>query len=435
MDKQAFTTARQWFEKLCDLPAERQQQALRDAELSADVLALVKQMLQADQHDVPLTVSAQSYSESPAVQLHKDTLLGPWRILQPLGQGGMGAVYLAERADGKYTQQVAVKLLTAGAGGDALARFQLERQILAQLNHPNIAHLLDAGEHDDGTPYLVMEYVQGLPIQEYVRTKALDARQIVGLVVQVAEAIAHAQQRQILHRDLKPANIMVDERGLVKVLDFGIAKIMDGGGSKDQAATMILTIRYAAPEQLRGEIATAATDVFALGLVLFELLTGQHPFQQSGHDDSDIASRLLTREAKALRGSDGETIQRVPKSLRRDLQSVLAKALRSQPEHRYSHAQAFAEDLKRCLRGEPVLARPRSTGYILMSWARRHRLAAALAVTSVLILVLATSVSLWQANEARKARDIAQQEQATTAQINDFLTALLVVSQALAKQG
>ena len=380
-------------------------------------------------------------------ELAAQSLVGPYRLVREIGQGGMASVWLAERADGLLDRQVALKLPHLSWGGASFAdRMARERNILASLTHPNIARLYDAGIATDGRPFLALEYVAGLPIDAYARARQLALRERIGLIVQVARAVAHAHARLVVHRDLKPSNILVDERGQAHLLDFGIAKLIDpqfAGHSPDapltQAPARALTPDYASPEQIRGEAIGTASDIYSLGVVLFELLVGERPYRLK-KDLNAVALALAIEQAEAPRASDAAANLAPDPALRRqlkgDLDAILARALAKASGERYATIDALADDLERHLRGEPVVARPDSRWYRAERWVRRHKLetavgaaivvavpAGAAAQAAVLVAIAAgAGVALWQARLARQQAQIAKDEAARAAAVKAFLT-------------
>jgi len=315
--------------------------------------------------------------------------VGPYELLRPIGHGGMGEVWLARRADGRLERQVAIKLPTAIAGrGERVRRFARERDILAALEHPHIARLYDAGVADDGTPYLALEFVAGVPVTEYCRQHASSLAARVALVVQVAQALQYAHTRLVVHRDLKPSNVLVTDDGRAVLLDFGIAKLLadDGDSEMTRVGGAALTPAYAAPEQLRGEPASTATDVYSLGVVLHELACGARPHAGEGRE---------------LERAVVDTEVPLPGGVPRDLAAVMLKALRKPPAERYATAAALADDLQRWQRGEPVLARDAGRAYRAWRFACRHTLALASATAVVVSLAAGAVVATWQAAVAR----------------------------------
>lgn len=330
------------------------------------------------------------------------TRIGAYRILDLIGSGGMGEVYRAERADGQFEQQVALKLMQPGGSG-YLERFQFERQVLARLDHPGIAHLLDGGVTSDGRHYMVMELVHGRPVIDWCREKRCSLAQRLRLFGAVCEAVAFAHRNLIVHRDLKPANVLVTEDGAVKLLDFGVAKLLDPvRGEQTQNAP--LTPSYAAPEQLTHGVVTTATDVYALGMLLFELLTEDRPWHL-GNLPLAIGLEKVLRDVPP-RMSDVAKKRSDPPvpatALRGDLDAIVAKALRKEPEHRYETVPALQLDVECSQRAEPVSARSHARMYILGRFLRRHRVAA-LTVTLVMTLVLGAAIAVtFQAQRATR---------------------------------
>ncbi|HEU4693121.1 MAG TPA: serine/threonine-protein kinase, partial [Vicinamibacterales bacterium] len=355
--------------------------------------------------------------------------VGPYRVIQELGRGGMGMVYRAERADGEFAQVVALKLVRRGFDGDdTTVRFRRERQILAQLDHPSIARLLDGGLHTDGRPFFAMELVEGEPITACCDRSHLSIDARVRLFCRVCDAVQYAHGRLIVHRDLKPANIFVSASGDLKLLDFGIAKLLadDADESPELTRTGLrpLTPAYAAPEQLRGEPVSTATDVYALGVILFELLTARRPFASASSGlqrvsldaepprPSDVAIRNRDDAASIdeIAQARGMTPRALAARLAGDLDAIVLKALRREPQHRYLGAGAFAEDLERFLQGRPVAARPEGRRYRAGKFVRRHRVGIAVAASLVISLVAGVAATAWQARaktlEAQKAEAV-----------------------------
>jgi eukaryotic-like serine/threonine-protein kinase len=331
--------------------------------------------------------------------------IGAYRLVRLLGRGGMGAVYLAERADEAFRQRVAIKLLPwALATAEARHRFQLERQTLARLEHPHIARLLDGGETADGLPYLVMEYVDGEPIDRFCQRHDLDLVRRLRLFREVCGAVEHAHRNLVVHRDLKPGNILVTAAGEVKLLDFGIAKLLPGAETDGTlpltlAGRLLLTPLFASPEQVRGGPVTTATDVYALGLLLFRLLVGAHPYRFATESPVEVARVVCEQppprpSVAATAGAAGLALPALRRRLRGDLDNIVLKALRKEPERRYASVEALSEDLRRHLEQLPVRARPDTPGYRAVKFARRHRVgfaAAVLIAVSLLGGMLATA--------------------------------------------
>jgi tetratricopeptide (TPR) repeat protein len=354
--------------------------------------------------------------------------IGPYRLVRELGQGGMGVVHLAERND-QFHQRVAVKIVRHGLESpEMLERFLAERQILASLSHTNIARLLDGGLTDDGRPYLVLEYVDGEPIDAYCRRLGLSSQDRVRLFLQVTRAVHYAHRNLIVHRDLKPNNILVTADGQAKLLDFGIAKILDasalplsGPAPQTRTGLWVMTPEYASPEQVRGEPVTTATDVYGLGLVLYEILTGEK------------AQTVTSLAPAALDRAICET--EPPRRLSGDLDRIVAMALRKEPERRYASAERLGDDLARYLDGEPVAARGESLVYVARKFVVRHRWAVASTIAVVGLLIGWAGTATVKEAAVRRALDEAQVEAAKAEQVTAFLTGLFEASDPAAARG
>jgi eukaryotic-like serine/threonine-protein kinase len=345
--------------------------------------------------------------------------VGPYRVVRELGHGGMGAIFLAERADPQLRQRVALKLVRGVTTEPLVRRFLEERQILASLDHPNIARLLDGGITADGLPWFAMEYIEGTAIDRYCDEHGLGIGARLALFLRVCDAVQYAHRNLVVHRDLKPSNILVTDAGWVKLLDFGIAKLLASGG--DAAAARLtqsgpppMTPLYASPEQIRGETVSTATDVYALGVLLYNLLTGQPAYQIANHSPHEIARVILQEEAKppsavAARASRGR--------LRGDLDTIVLTALRKEPERRYATAEQLAADVRRHVEGQPVRARPDTWGYRTGKFVRRHRAGVAAALVFAGLLVGYGVTVTMQAN--RVAREAAKTER-----VKEFLVSL-----------
>jgi non-specific serine/threonine protein kinase/serine/threonine-protein kinase len=340
--------------------------------------------------------------------------LGPYRLLEAIGHGGMGTVYRAERADGQFQKQVAVKVVPAAAHSpELLRRFTSEQQILATLEHPNIARLLDAGVSSDGVPYLVMEYVEGVRITDYCRERKLSIRERLRLFRTVCSTVHYAHQHLVVHRDIKPANILVTNEGIPKLLDFGIAKLLDPwmnpGEGSTQSIFNPMTPDYASPEQVRGEALTTATDVYSLGMVLYELLTEERPYAISGKPLAEalrvICETQIEKPSAVLRRTgDREHASRTSVDFSYDIDAIVSKAVRKDAKDRYTSAREFHDDLGRYLSGLPVAAREGSFRYIATKFLLRHRLAVLGTVSLLLIATGGGAVVLWEAHVAHRER-------------------------------
>ena len=364
--------------------------------------------------------------------------VGRYRLLRPLGRGGMGSVYLAERADGAFEQRVALKLLRRGLDtDDVLARFRAERQILASLAHPHIARLLDGGASADGRPYLVMEHVEGEPITAWCDARRLSTEARLRLFCAVGRAVQYAHGNLVVHRDLKPSNILVTGDGEPRLLDFGIAKVLDeapADAPHTRTGARLLTPEYASPEQLRGEPVGTASDVYQLGVLLFRLLAGVHPFAGEGGDappptraTAPLPSEAVLRapDPAALAATMGQpSAQRLRARLRGDLDTIVRRALHPEAERRYTTAGQLVEDVERHLAGRPVLARPDTALYRTRTFVRRNA-AGVLVAAALLVLLAGYAVTVTaQARRLAAERDLARAEAAEVEQLSYFLVEL-----------
>jgi serine/threonine protein kinase len=396
-----------------------------------DTAALVVQILatRRDQKFPSFLEDAISVSTST---LSSATLIGravgSYIIEAEIGYGGMGTVWRARRADGRFEGTVAIKFVHARfVGGAGEQRFRIEGELLARLDHPNIARLIDAGVMEGMQPYLVLEYVKGDPIDTYCEAQRLPLQGRIQLFMDVLGAVSHAHSHLVVHRDIKPANILVTGEGVVKLLDFGIAKLMQGDSdalSLTRSGVSPLTPQYAAPEQLLGQDVTTATDVYALGLVLYLLLTGTHPFKLDARSSSALLHSAITEDPPLASGATT-----IPAAQRRalvgDLDNILRKALKKTPLERYQSVGVFADDLRRFLNHEPVSARPDSPAYRIGKFVRRHRGAVAGAAVILISLIGTAAFSLRQAQRADQERDAAVLAAQRADSVGDFMSTLL----------
>jgi len=347
--------------------------------------------------------------------------VGPWRLLRLLGEGGMGQVFLAERADGQMKREVALKLPRLGWAPGLAERLARERDILASLAHAHVARLYDAGVDGAGRPWLALEVVDGEPITVWCESRGSPVAERLRLLRQVADAVAYAHARLVVHRDLKPSNILVGQDGNVRLLDFGVATLLGGHDAEPspltQAGGRALTPEYASPEQLRGEPLGVATDVYSLGVVAFELLAGRRPFVAGAA--GSLVQAVLTEDPP--RASAVATDASRAKALRGDLDAVLDRALARPLGERYASIEALAADWRRWLAHEPVSARAGSRGYRARKFVRRHRPQVASAAVAAVALLAAAGVSAWQAHQAERARERAEVEAATARAVQGFI--------------
>jgi serine/threonine-protein kinase len=409
-----------------------------------------RKLLQADEQ--PGIMDALAPHLASVAQVLSDPLpgrIGAYHVVGELGRGGMGVVYLADRADGEFQQRVAIKLIATSDTDDPLhQRFLAERQILAGLIHPNIARLLDGGVTDDGRPYLVMEYVDGLPITTYCDNHRLDVAARLRLFADVCAAVQHAHQNLVIHRDLKPSNILVSTDGRVHLLDFGIAKLINPSLVSAQAPVTrleprMMTPEYASPEQVRGESLTTASDIYSLGVLLYELLCGRQPYEFTTGSPVEVATAVCEQDPErpsaratrtdrgdGARGPDviarlrGTSIDRLTRQLQGDLDGIVLMAMRKESGRRYASADMLRQDIERFLGGLPVLAHRGSHRYQMGKFLRRHRVEAAAAAIVLVALASGLSIAIAQGRRASRERDRAEQALAESTGVTTFLLEL-----------
>lgn len=368
---------------------------------------------------------------------------GGWRLLELLGVGGMGRVYRAEKSDGSFRVSAALKIIRTGlATDDVRRRFRRERRVLASLDHPNIARLLDGGAAEDGSPFFVMELVIGVPLDRYVREAGLSIEARLRLFLSVCGAVEYAHRSLVVHRDLKPGNIIVTPAGEPKLLDFGISRVLDPASEEDDGVTAVaaraMTPGYASPEQLRGESVGTAGDVYALGVILYELLTGRRPFETGGRSPAEVERMILaqppTRPSAVVGAGSGkaDVARGRARRLSGDLDTIVLKALHRDPDRRYASVEALAADIQRHLDGFPVLARGDAVAYRLSRFVQRNRAAVAAATAVALVLVGTTLLSLILLQQARIARSEAGRRAAAAREVTRVLQDLLAGADPLA---
>ena len=442
-------TAEQWtqvqhlFEAALDRDPSERDAFLNDACGNAAIRAEVASLLDADATPHPLLDSL----ALEAIALPDDLLppgilpssgdrVGPYQVIEPIGRGGMGAVFLAERADGQFQQRVALKLIRTGAASEALlSRFHAERQILAGLHHPNVARLLDGGVSSDGHPYFAMEHVDGLPIDAYVASRNSTTTERLRLFIDVCLAVQYAHRRLVVHRDIKPSNVLVTPDGRPMLLDFGIARVLDNSNETNAPSDLtrtgqaVMTPAYAAPEQVRHETVTTATDVYALGVLLYELLAERRPYDLDGCTPAEV-ERIVCKQVPPRPSSTAPPARSY--DLTGDLDTIVMKALRKEPERRYASPEHLAGDLQRWTDGRPVHARPDTFRYRAGKFVQRHR--AAVASVAAGLLLVASLITFYTVQLASE-RDRARVEAATASQVSQFLGDLFATAAPTASRG
>src|SRR5215472_5472252 len=425
----AFEDAAVRWQKVKDVFGDALEQGLADRGAFLDRACNGDHALRAEVESLLAAAQGATDEQPPAAEPDRmlGRRLGAYQILEPIASGGMATVYLAHRADDQYRKSVAIKLIHPGLASDALCRrFRSERQTLAALDHPNIVRLLDGGTTEEGLPYLVMDYVDGRPIDEYCDQHQLTVEERLRLFRTVCGAVEHAHQNRIIHRDLKPSNILVTADGSPRLLDFGIAKLLSPELSSDMglmttAGIHHMTPAYASPEQVRGDAITYASDVYSLGVVLYELITGHRPYRFKNYSQAEVErviceteaerpSTIVTR-AESDQGPDGSSghivtpeavsrargvpLEKLRRHLKGDLDNIVLKALHKEPQRRYGSVQEFSEDIARHLEDRPVKARPNTLQYRTRKLIRRRKTEM---VGLLLLLVLAGgwSYSLWR---------------------------------------
>ncbi len=457
MDEHRYKRAKELFMKVCDLdPVEQldmlEKECAGDVDLRLEVESLLVQHVETTG---PLRTSPAMKNSDQGTSVPQR--IGPYRVLSEIDQGGMGVVYLGVREDDKFKQRVAIKVLRRDRdSAEILQRFELERQLLAAMNHPGIARLFDGGKTEDGLPYFVMEYVEGQPIDQYCDRHRLRIGERLELFERVCSAVHYAHQNLVVHRDLKPGNIIVTKEGMPKLLDFGIAKLLNPelsfiAGDPTAPEFRVMTPRYASPEQMRGDPITTASDVYSLGVLLYELMTGHRPYRLRSRvraeierviceEDPEKPSTAISRVEEdqgdtrdTSKSITPESVSKVresrPDRLRRqlagDVDNIVLMALRKEPQRRYTSALQFAEDIKRHRNGLPVIARADTFGYRFWKFVQRHRAAVAAGVVIALLLVggiIATSTYARIAAHQRSAADTAKTRAITERERSDRLS-------------
>jgi tRNA A-37 threonylcarbamoyl transferase component Bud32/F0F1-type ATP synthase membrane subunit c/vacuolar-type H+-ATPase subunit K len=441
------------FDELVELPQPERQRRLAELRAgNAELAGRLERLLAADaaatgfldQSTLDLLGRAGAAAAEAEIEpsLPAGTTVGAWRVVSLLGRGGMGEVYLAERSDPAFAQRVALKVIKRGMDSQAIVRrFVRERQILARLDHPNLAHLLDGGTGPDGRPYFALEWVDGEPITNWCRRRDVDLDGRLRLMQTVCLAVASAHHRLVVHRDLKPANILVTGDGTVKLLDFGIAKLLADdeveGLTLTQLGARALTPAYAAPEQILGDPVSTATDVYALGVLLYELITGCLPHRRDQRALQALASAVehetVERPSAVLRRPGDRT--RLARRVAGDLDLIVMTAVHRDQARRYPSAQALANDLGHFLAGRPIRARPDEVGYRMRKFVSRHRLPVAAIGAGIAALIAGLALSLWQAHAASRAAQRADAEAQRAERVKSFLISIFRQSDPEAGEG
>jgi eukaryotic-like serine/threonine-protein kinase len=427
MTAENWITIKQSLQDVLNLAPLEREEFFRKSGLSDDLKTEIRSLLAIEENaEKFMSVTAGGFTmEFFENETAKHSLVGQtigiYEITDELGDGGMGAVYLAQRTDGKFEQKVAVKMLKREYNTKQIRRrFELEKEIQAKLHHPNIAALLDSGTTDDGVPYLVMEYIEGVPIDVFCAEKSLDLKARLKLFNKVCEAVGYAHRNLIIHRDLKPSNIIVTEKGDPKLLDFGISKLLDAELSDDTNAVTLLgamTPEYASPEQIKGEIVTTATDIYSLGVVLYIMLTGTFPYNFENKTNGKILTEITDSEPLKPSAISNFRIQisnsaiQNPKSLKGDVDNIILKSLCKEPERRYKTVEQFSADIWRYIDGIPIMARPATLFYQASKFYQRNKVSVLAGIFVFLALVAGIAAALSQANSAREQANIALEMQ------------------------
>lgn len=425
-----FQTLSRLFEDVVDLEPEARERVIAercagDVELEREIRELLSADAIDDSGSFLAGVVASEAATLPVTDL-RGRALGSWRILEPLGEGGMGTVYLADRADGEYEARAAIKLVRGGIPSPMLTeRFRAERQILAGLSHPGVAQLLDGGSTEDGTPYLVMEYIDGQPITDWCNEQDLDVDARIDLFLRVCDSVAYAHRALVAHRDLKPSNILVNREGEPKLLDFGIAKLMEDMGDPADGVTQtygVMTPAYASPEQVSGGRAGVSADIYSLGVLLYELLADRLPIDTRGLTPVQLISRVTQEVPAVISSVVDDPVRR--RKLAGDLDAIVSRALRKEPDQRYASVEALAEDLRLHREGLPIRARNDDWKYRTGKMVRRN---AGVVSGGALLLILGVTFTInavLQARAVAAERDRAEAQRVAAERVSTFLEEL-----------
>lgn len=429
LNRDDWQTVQSWFDELVDLPPDVQTQRLTQGTRPPEIVTAVRSLLVAARSDGILDMAPPPLGGDPApasyISLAAGQEVGGFTVDRLIGRGGLGEVYLARRAGADFDQKVALKLLRVDAAERAES-FARERRLLARLDHPGIARLIDAGVAPDGRPYIVMDYVDGLPVDEWCRQHGADLDTRLKLFRETCEAVAYAHANLVVHRDIKPSNILVDPAGKPRLVDFGIGKLLDDSAALPATTQAMLTPDYAAPEQLDGDEATVSTDVYALGVVLYELVSGKSPWRSEKSSVPAMIRRVLYEDAALPSRAAGSGDAPVPAGkLGGDLDAIVMKAMRRNPAERYLSVSAFSEDVARHQQFLPVHAREGSTRYMFGRFLRRYRWGVAATAAVLAALLVGAGGIAWQARQTAIERDAALAEAKRSEAINRLLTVML----------
>lgn len=445
MNRERLNRIKELFEEVSKLSADQRElyltnKSLDDPELKEEIISLFESLKNSkDFLEEPLNLFEQNKISFTDPYIGRQ--IGNYFIDGEAGVGGMGTVYTGKRNDKEFEQKVAIKILKQGITSEyILKRFKIERQTLANLQHPNIARLLDGGRTTDGLPYIVMEYIDGIPITQYCKEYKLSIQQSLNLFREVCSAVQYAHQNLVIHRDIKPGNILVTKDGIPKLLDFGIAKLVkeelvDFSDGLTKTGMWYLTPEYASPEQIKGEKITTASDVYSLGVLLYQILTGVQPYKIINNSPASI-SKVITEEAVVkpseklkqtliTTNKNKILLEKNYKHLKGDLDNIVLKAMNKDPLRRYVSVEQFSEDIRRYLVGLPVTAQKDSSVYRLSKFIKRHKFGFTSSVAFIFLLIASLITITWQANIASKERDIAKLETQKVETVNNFLQEML----------
>lgn len=436
MEKDVWIAVKKYYGQLPEMSEAEQAELIAKLDREEPEVSGILKSLIKDQETADSALENPAASKIRQVETSTDLIgqtIGKYKLTYLIGVGGMGKVYLADRMDLEAHQQVAIKIISAGLHSEVYKkRFDRERKILSRLNHPHITRIYDGGISETGLPYIIMEYVQGMPLLEHVSENKLDLNQRLELFLDLCDAVNYAHINFVMHRDLKPGNILVTQHGIVKVIDFGIAKILEDEDVEEDLTIMgyiPLTPAYASPEQLKGQTLTTSSDVYSLGVILYELLTGNKPFPGSTKSNLALTERMrhfedATKPSASINPSIAADLKAWKNEIKGDLDNIALKALKESPAERYSSAEQLADDIRRYQNNYPVLARADSLGYRFKKYTQRNKPLVVSGILLIFILISGISATLWQARKVAFQRDQAEYEADKANQITAFITDL-----------